>query len=167
MKASFIDLENCRGKVFSIAYKIVKNHHDAEDITQEVMIKAVCNLNSFKGDSSLETWMGTITRNQSYTNFKKKKRNKEISLETMPLSLHPTTAKNALDLLLEKESLQNIKKILKEMKKKKRVIFNLKIFAQFSYKKISKLLRIPINTVGSDFMRARLEICGKYLGGIK
>jgi len=47
--------------VFTIAFNIVKNREDAEDIAQESFVKAYKQLHTFKGDSKFSTWLYTIT----------------------------------------------------------------------------------------------------------
>ena len=58
------------------------NDHDSDDVTQEVMIKAVRGLSTFKGDSSLATWITRIAINTTYTYLQKRHRNAAESLPT-------------------------------------------------------------------------------------
>jgi len=59
--------------VFAIALRYVASYDDAEDLTQEVFIKALNNLKKFKQDSSLKTWLYRITVNACITFVRKKK----------------------------------------------------------------------------------------------
>ena len=58
--------------VFATALRFTQNYDDADDVAQEVFIKALNNLSSFKGDSSIKTWLYRITTNLCL-NFKRKK----------------------------------------------------------------------------------------------
>ena len=49
--------------VYNIALRMVFEPHDAEEVTQEVLIKAVTRLGSFKGESRFRTWLYRITAN--------------------------------------------------------------------------------------------------------
>ena len=54
--------------VYSTALRFIQNYEDADDIAQEVFIKAIESIKKFRGDSSLKTWLYRITTNQC-TNF--------------------------------------------------------------------------------------------------
>ena len=60
--------------IYQTARRIVYVHEDADDITQNVLIKIWNNLSSFRGDSSLKTWITRISVNESLTFVEKKKR---------------------------------------------------------------------------------------------
>ena len=57
--------------IYNIAFRMVLSPHDAEDITQEILIKIVTRLNTFRGESSFRTWVNRITVNH-ILNMKKK-----------------------------------------------------------------------------------------------
>jgi RNA polymerase sigma-70 factor (ECF subfamily) len=52
-----------KGKVFSTAYRMLSNRADAEDVTQDVFVKVFKKLSSFRGESSVSTWIYRITVN--------------------------------------------------------------------------------------------------------
>ncbi|MBN4056133.1 RNA polymerase sigma factor [Rhodothermus sp. AH-315-K08] len=58
--------------VFALAYDLTGNHHDAEDLTQEVFIKAHRGLSSFRGESGLYAWLRRIAVN-THLNRRRKK----------------------------------------------------------------------------------------------
>jgi RNA polymerase sigma factor (sigma-70 family) len=58
--------------IFNIALSFTADHDDAADITQEVLIKVITKLSSFKGDSDVKTWMYRITKNH-FLNMKRRK----------------------------------------------------------------------------------------------
>src|SRR5690606_498025 len=67
-------IENYQERVYGIIRKMVIIHEDADDILQNTFIKAFRNINKFKGDSSLFTWLYRIATNESLNFLKKKKR---------------------------------------------------------------------------------------------
>src|ERR1700744_1077812 len=64
--------------VYNLAFKMTKSVEDAEDLTQEVFIKAVTALTKFEGKSKFRTWLYRITVNH-FINAKKSKSEVEIS----------------------------------------------------------------------------------------
>src|SRR5688572_17826882 len=64
--------------VYNLALKMSRNGQDAEDLTQEVFIKAITNLSTFKGKSKFRTWLYRITVNH-FLNARKRKTEIEIS----------------------------------------------------------------------------------------
>ena len=59
--------------VFTLVLRIVKNREDAEEVSQDVFIKAYKNLNSFRGDSKFSTWLYTIVNNTGISFLRKRK----------------------------------------------------------------------------------------------
>ncbi|MBT2680105.1 sigma-70 family RNA polymerase sigma factor [Bacillus sp. ISL-35] len=67
--------ETYKNAIFLYLYRSTLNQHIAEDLTQDTFLKAFQSLSSFRGESSLKTWLLKIARN-TYINFSKKKQNK-------------------------------------------------------------------------------------------
>src|SRR5690242_14136147 len=61
-----------RRSMYSLALRLCGNHHDAEDLSQEVFLNAYRALDRVRGDSSFHTWLRRITVN-SFLNHKRKK----------------------------------------------------------------------------------------------
>jgi RNA polymerase sigma factor (sigma-70 family) len=66
-------VERYNSLVFSIVLRYVKNREDAEEVAQDVFIKAFKSLASFKGDSKFSTWLYTVTTTTSISFLRKKK----------------------------------------------------------------------------------------------
>ena len=71
-RAILTDLMNAFGEdVWRYAYSITRKRDHADDITQDVFLKVYNHLFAFRGDSSVKTWILTITRNTAY-DYKRK-----------------------------------------------------------------------------------------------
>jgi RNA polymerase sigma-70 factor, ECF subfamily len=79
----------------SYLYRLLANRNDAEDLTHDTFIKAYEKLSTFKGDSSLKTWVFQIATNLSYNFLQRQKR------------WIPEVSENAKKLVLENETLRN------------------------------------------------------------
>lgn len=67
-------LDKYSNPVYSLVYRIVSNKEDAEELAQDVFLKAFKSLSGFKGDSSFSTWLYRIAYNTAISSVRKKKR---------------------------------------------------------------------------------------------
>ncbi len=70
-----------KSRVFSTAYRFVRNRADAEDLTQDVFIKVFKKMSSFRGEAAVSTWIYRITVNACLDFLRKRKRRHMVSLE--------------------------------------------------------------------------------------
>ena len=68
-------------RVYTIAYKYMGNHEDANDMAQEALIKAYQSIGSFRGEAAFGTWLGKITANRCLDELRKRKKLQTTSLE--------------------------------------------------------------------------------------
>ncbi|WP_027394275.1 RNA polymerase sigma factor [Aquimarina latercula] len=96
--------------IYNIAWKMVKNPTDAEDLTQEVNIKVITKLSQFKGESSFRTWLYRIVANHFLMSKRKPAETVLDSFDTMERALS-NTPDVALTALEQEEN----KKVIREM----------------------------------------------------
>src|SRR3954451_15719945 len=72
-------VERHRAMVYRIAYQFAGNHHDAEDIAQEVFIKIYRSLNRFRQDSQLTSWIYRIVMNACIDHRRRSRMNASAS----------------------------------------------------------------------------------------
>ncbi len=70
-------------RIYNLAYRMTGNAEDASDITQETFLSVYRNIDTFRGDSKLYTWMYAITRHLCYRYFIKQKKTTIVSLENL------------------------------------------------------------------------------------
>ena len=140
--------KNYNQLVYKIAFSILKNKENSEDVMQTVFAK-ICNLKKEKLPSSKEaTWLYAVTKNEALTFLRKEKTN--ISLEE---------AYN-IDTGKECEKLQDIvdtekyNKIISGLSLKEKEIVSLKIVGELSFKEIARILNEPIGTVQWRYYKA-------------
>ena len=125
--------------VYGIAFSIVKNKEDAEDIMQIVFTK-IQELDKTKLPSDKEmTWLYTLTKNEALNYLKKKKG--EFSLDTI---YEIENKNNEID---EKIDHIEFNRLISKLNKKEQEIISLKIVSNFSFQEISELLNEPVGTV--------------------
>lgn len=125
--------------VYKIAFSILKNKEDAEDVTQTVFIK-IHKLDEEKLPANKEfSWLYTVTKNEAITLIRK--RNNDIDLD----SIYEIEDKNnEVENIIDKEQFN---KIIGKLKNQEKEIVNLKILTGLSFEEISKLVNEPISTV--------------------
>ena len=74
-------VERYSAKVFHLAYSMIGNETQAEDMTQEVLLRIWKGLPGYHGGASLSTWIYTITRNTCLTELKRRTRHPTVSLD--------------------------------------------------------------------------------------
>ena len=73
--------EMYRGRVYSTAYRMLSNRADAEDVTQDVFVKVFKKLNSFRGDSTVSTWIYRIAINACLDFRRRRRLRQAVSLD--------------------------------------------------------------------------------------
>ena len=118
--------------------KMVIDHDDADDLTQEVFIKVWHHLADFRGDSQLYTWLYRIASNECLGFLNRKKRNVFTSIdETVAEEL--TAKLDSSDLVSGDEIQMRLQKALLRLPDKQRLVFNMRYYDELSYHEIAEI----------------------------
>lgn len=143
-------------RVYWHVRKMVIDHEDADDITQEIFIKVYKNSKSFREDSQLYTWIYRIATNECLSFLQKKKRRfflpigdvtKELSAK---LSDSPHISGDEIQLKLQKAILT--------LPDKQRVVFNMKYFDELTYEDMSEITNTSVGALKASFHHAVKKI---------
>ena len=117
---------------------IVKSHDDADDVLQNTFIKVFKNINTFKGDSKLFSWMYRIATYESITFINQNaKRLQTTSEEVQQLALNNLTS----DVYFEGNDIQiKLQKAIATLPEKQQLVFNMKYFQELKYSELSDIL---------------------------
>lgn len=151
-------VESARVNVYRLAYDLTSNRHDAEDLSQEVFLKAYRSLNKFRGDSKWSSWLYRITVNSCYDYHKSgatkvMKKQEEIESSENKNACHSTniTPDKITDSAIIQE---NIEKALKQLTPRERSVFVLRHYHDLPLKQIAETLEIADGTVKTLLFRA-------------
>jgi len=133
-------------KIYWHARRMTGNHLDADEILQEVLIVLYNKLKTFKFNSSLYTWIYTITNTRSINFLKRKKL--RIFLSLGDIKNRADESENIIADLETKQKLEKIEKALQKLPVKQREVFIMRNYDDLSYEEIAK-------------------ITGKSIGGLK
>jgi RNA polymerase sigma-70 factor (ECF subfamily) len=150
--------------VYQVALRYVQNKHDAEDISQEVFIKALSSLAKFKRNSSISTWLYRITVNQCKNYLLKKKVRKIFSYSNDVEDFYdlPNNELNAQDKMENEEFKNKFYQALNSLPEKQRETFALRYFDELPYEEISKLLGTSVGGLKANYFQAVKKL-GVYL----
>ena len=136
--------------IFNLAYRMMSDIQDAEDVTQTVFIKAYESLNSFNPKYKFFSWIYRMAINETLNVINKKKQLTELDQNVVSHEKSPDTFYE------EQELSQNIQDALMNLKAEYREVIVLKHLQGISYKEVSQMLSIPEKTVKSRLFSARL-----------
>ncbi len=136
--------------IFSICLRLVGNRQDAEDITQDTMLKLFSKLGSFEGRSSFKTWLVRVTRNACKDWLKKRAISKQYTDVLAQEPQEPTTIEVEEDRLIG---------LLKELSPADRDILTLRFVADFGLAEIAETTGLGLSATKMRLYRAieRLE----------
>jgi len=118
--------------------KIVISHDDADDVLQNTFIKIYNNINNFKGNSKLYSWMYRIATNEAITHLSNKAKRMQISSEAMQ-----NGAINNLraEVYFEGNDIQlKLQQAIATLPQKQQLVFNMKYFDNIKYKDMADIL---------------------------
>lgn len=154
--------EHYKKSIYSYLYNSTLDSNAAEELTQDIFLKAFRFFNSFRGDSSAKTWIFKIARNTLISHIKKKSKVKEYSLNEAILQDNNHHINNM-------EIRLYIKKTLKMLNEEERTLILLRDLNGFSYKEIGNIMKFSEGKVKVGIYRARKkfrEIYNKMQGEI-
>lgn len=135
---SKINVEEIYNEHFRTVYKylvyLTHNAELAEDLTQETFCKAIKNINSFRGDCKISTWLCEIAKNLWLNELKKKEK---ISSEDMQDNID--SLYNVEDEFIDRQEMILFYKKLQDIKEPIKDILYLKLFSNLTFKEIGEI----------------------------
>ncbi|MEA3475271.1 MAG: RNA polymerase sigma factor [Candidatus Cloacimonadota bacterium] len=158
MKRSEINLlfqENYK-KIFLLSVKMLKNYEDAEDATQEIFMKAYQNIDKFRQESKLFTWLYRIALNHIYNFSNKKKNVKNLNEKNQDFCIR--TNETPEKVLYEKELYNKLNEIIEGLSPKQKEVFLLRYYNGLKFNEIAKILKKSLGTIKSNYFFAMQKI---------
>ena len=156
--------------VYTTAFFMVRDSHEAEDISQEVFVKVYLAIKGFRGLSSFKTWLRKLTVNTCIDKIRvrSKTSDKKVSLDGMiedgkEILLYEFN-QNVEKYFQDKETVKNVLKIIVNLDESYRIPLILRDLQDYSYIEISEILKKPVGTVKTNIHRAR-KIIKELLAG--
>jgi len=146
--------------VYTTAFFILRNTHDAEDASQEVFVKVYLSIGGFRGLSSFKTWIRKLTVNTCIDKLRlrSKTSNQKLSLDELTENCEVVFTglnRNLEKIFLDKEMVKKVLNIIVSLDESYRVPLILRDLQDYSYREIAELTKKPIGTVKTNIHRAR------------
>ena len=151
-------LERFKDKVFRLAFSMMRNETQAEDVAQDVFVKIWKALPGYHGSASLSTWIYTITRNTCLTELKKRATRATVSLHEPEMEAAADTIPALQTAEAEAGTEMDVAALLAELPEKYRQVITLFYLEQKAYEEVAAMLGIPLGTVKTLLFRAKKEL---------
>ncbi|WP_339705865.1 RNA polymerase sigma factor [uncultured Kriegella sp.] len=136
--------------------RIVLNHDDADDVLQNTFIKVYKNIDGFKGDSKLFSWMYRIATNEALSFLKSK--SKKLGISDGELQNNMINNLQA-DIYFEGDEIQlNLQRAIATLPEKQKLVFNMKYFEELKYEKMSEILGTSVGALKASYHLAVKKI---------
>jgi len=165
-------IANYQQPVYNLVSRLLGDSGEACDVVQEVFLKVFRKVGSFRGDSSLKTWMYRIAVNEAY-NYQRwcsRHRRQEVCLDGdleggLSFSQRlPDPGRSPYDCAVDDERQALIQAALSRLNASFRTAVVLRDIEELSYEEIAAVLGVPLGTVKSRILRGR-EALRKELAG--
>jgi RNA polymerase sigma-70 factor (ECF subfamily) len=153
-------------RIYQIAFRIVENAQDAEDVLQETFLKAFQNLASFRGESSFYTWTVQIALNASLQRVKRRRKPPTVSLDSDGAEEEEVFSpreiaiweENPEQLYSKRETQAILEEAIAALPLIYRTVFLLKDVENLPMDEVAKTLGISVPAAKSRLIRARMEL---------
>ena len=150
-------LKKYQQKIYWHVRRLVIDHDDADDLVQEIFIKVWKNLDNFREDAQLYTWLYRIATNECITFLNKKKQRQQVSLDDdssayLAETLTDTTYFNGDQAQLK------LQQAILTLPEKQRIVFNMKYFDDLKYEEISNIVGTSVGALKASYHLAVKKI---------
>jgi RNA polymerase sigma-70 factor (ECF subfamily) len=158
-RAGAFDLvvERHRRSVYQLCCRFVGNHEDASDLSQDVFLRAYRGLRSFRGQSSLATWLYRIGVNVCLNRVSAKaplERMTKMTESIQERQYIDTRSESPSERLLKEESAARVRAAIAELPRKQRATLILRVYHEMSHQEIAEVLGSSVGAVKANFFHA-------------
>jgi len=151
-------------KVYSRCISFTRNNEDAFDMTQDILLKAICNAGSFEGKSKFSTWLYSITNNYCISQTAKRCKNHYEDINTAQHIAEEATDNEEFEERVRWESIEsNLDELLMSLPEDERRMLQLRYHKNYSVKELQGEFDLSASAIKMRLLRARSKM-GQILG---
>lgn len=150
--------------VYSLLFRMLSNHEDAEEALAEVFVKVWRGAAFFKGDAKFTTWLYRIASNTARDFLRSRKTRKEVSIDDVIVNEFEAAERTGADLgdpakhAIQAEGRAAILRAMQELSEDDRLLISLYHFQERDYDEIGKITGIAPNNLKVKLFRARQRL---------
>lgn len=129
--------------------RLVNNHDDANDLLQNTFMKAWQNLENFRGDAKLSTWLYKIAINEAISHLEKERKRLDLSIDDE--ESHLAQLIEADEHIDGDELALKLRKAIASLPEKQRLVFNMKYFDGMKYEDMSQVLGTSVGALKASY----------------
>jgi RNA polymerase sigma-70 factor, ECF subfamily len=165
--AEIVDLY--KDKIFHLAYRMLSNRHEAEDVVQDTFLRVYRNLDRYDETQKFSTWIYRIGTNLCIDRLRKRKPNYSLDAEMNDqegidgYAMIPSDDRTPETYLLVSETQKMVHEAIESLPAKYKTVMVLRYLKDMSLQEISDVLDMPVTTIktrvhrGREFLRKKLE----------
>jgi RNA polymerase sigma-70 factor (ECF subfamily) len=142
-------------RVYRVALRLLNNHHDAEDVTQESFIRAWQSLPRYRHDATFSTWLYRIVTNRAISHVQRRGRQPEVPLDRLSESAPVQDLERPESQVVAKATEAALREAIAALPLEQRVTLVLAQFEGLSYIEIANVRGTSVPAVRSQLLRAR------------
>ena len=155
-------VERYEVKMLRYAQKFLFGYEDAEDLVQNVFLKAYVNMQGFNIKRRFSPWIYRIAHNEFVNAIKKRGREPVLFFDPDTLFPHPVAKERTDRDILDRELRDTLDTCLNDLDPKYREPLVLYYFEDMNYREIADVMQIPVATVGVRLNRGRELLRSRY-----
>jgi len=167
-------IERHQDRLFNAMLRVLGNHDDAQELSQEAFVRALQGLKRFRGNAAFYTWLFRIAINLAINHRRRRQTVRFTSAGSNGLGLAGSQAHNLADIAPARgpspvqsaqmrEDHRLVLEALEQLEPAARAVVVLRDIEQFNYSDISRILEVPVGTVKSRLFRARNALRARLL----
>lgn len=150
--------------LFDMILRHLGHREEAEDVLQQVLLKAYQHLKDFRGESKFYTWLYTIALNHTRNHIRQKSTRRTTSLDYHPegddrAPQWPDKGPTPEETVAQKTEIQALQEAMENLSAEQKSIFTLYYFQHMSLEEVAQRLEKPLGTVKVYLHRARKTVC--------
>jgi RNA polymerase sigma-70 factor, ECF subfamily len=164
------------GEIYGLLFRLTENAEEARDLAQETFLRAFQNIDRFRGEADIRTWIYRIAINQARNRsrwWRRRRRDATVSLDTTYgesglsiVSILAEPSQNPEQQTLAREREMTLRSALQRLALAYRETVILRDIEGFTYEEIAETLGINVGTVKSRLARGRQELRKKLEGSL-
>jgi RNA polymerase sigma-70 factor, ECF subfamily len=145
-------------RLYHVIRKILIDHDDTDDVLQDTFIKIWKNLDKFRGDANLYTWLYRIGTNEALSFLRKRKKTQNISMDENPELMAMLDSSSKSQHMTGDEISLRLQKAILQLPEKQRLVFNMKYFDKLKYEEIAEITETSVGGLKANYHMAVKKI---------